>query len=44
VNRPTLKKENVTDGILPQFVALSELLLEGDKNHDFYCGLLIGNK
>jgi hypothetical protein len=45
VNRPTLKKENVTDGILPQFVALSEFLLEVDKNHDFYCGLLlVGNK
>jgi hypothetical protein len=44
VNRPTLKKENVMDGILPQFVALSELLLEVDKNHDFYCGLMVGNK
>jgi len=44
VNLPTLKKEIVTDGILPQFVALSELLLEVDKNHDFYCGLLVGNK
>jgi hypothetical protein len=44
VNRPTLKRENVLDGILPQFVALSKLLLEVDKNHDFYCGLLVGNQ
>jgi hypothetical protein len=39
VNAPTIKSENVTDGILPQFVALSELLLEIDKSQQFYCGI-----
>jgi hypothetical protein len=38
VNAPTIKSENVTDGILPQFVALSEILLEIDKSRQFYCG------
>ena len=40
----SLKSENVTDCILPQFVALSELLLEIDKGHEFYCGLRKGNE
>jgi hypothetical protein len=38
VNRPSIKKENVVDGILPQFVALSELLQEVDGSKQFYCG------
>jgi hypothetical protein len=33
VNSPSIKKENVGDGILPQFVALSELLLEVDSSN-----------
>ena len=44
VNKPTIKSCNVTDGILSQFVALSELLLEIDKNNDFYCGLSKGDE
>ena len=44
VNKPTIKSSNVTDGILPQFLALSELLLEIDKNNDFYCGLSKGDQ
>jgi hypothetical protein len=44
VNKPTIKSSNVTDGILPQFLALSELLLEINKNNDFYCGLLKGDQ
>jgi hypothetical protein len=43
VNRPTIKTANVTDGILPQFIALSDLLLEVDRDNKFYCGLLEGN-
>jgi hypothetical protein len=43
VKRPTIKTANVTDGILPQFVVLSNLLLEIDKDHKFYCGLAAGN-
>ena len=43
MNRPTIKTANVTDGILPQFIVLSELLLEVDKDNEFYCGLLEGN-
>jgi hypothetical protein len=44
VNKPTIKSSNVMDGILPQFLALSELLLEIDKNNDFYCGLSKGDQ
>ena len=29
--------------MLPQFAVLSELLLEVDKDHKFYCGLSKGN-
>ena len=43
VNRPTIKSANVTDGMLPQFAVLSELLLEVDKDNKFYCGLSKGN-
>jgi hypothetical protein len=43
INRPTIKTANVTNGILPQFIVLSDLLLEVDKNNEFYCGLLEGN-
>ena len=43
VNRPTIKTANVTNGMLPQFIALSELLLEIDKSNQFYCGLSEGN-
>jgi hypothetical protein len=42
VNRPTIKSANVTDGILPQFVVLSKLLLEVDTRKEFYCGRLVG--
>jgi hypothetical protein len=44
VNRPTIKSANVTDGILPQFVLLSTLLLAVDTESEFYCGLVAGNK
>jgi hypothetical protein len=44
INVPTIKFENVSDSILPQFVALSELLLEIDKSHEFYCGLPEGEE
>ena len=30
INVPTIKSENVSDGILPQFVALSKLATAGD--------------
>jgi hypothetical protein len=40
VNVPSIKKENVDDGILPQFVALSELLQEVDFSREFYCGTI----
>jgi len=40
VNCPTIKTSNVTDGILPQFVVLSDLLLEINKDNKFYCGLV----
>ena len=43
VNRPTIKTANVTDGMLPQFIVLSELLLEIDKDNEFYCGFSEGN-
>jgi hypothetical protein len=43
VNRPTIKTANVTDGILPQFIALSDLLLEVDRDNEFYCSLSEGN-
>ena len=33
-----VKKENVNDGILPQFAALLDLLLEVDTDQDFYGG------
>jgi len=42
--RPSIKKANVSDGILPQFVVLSKLLLEVDKEKQFYCGLVSGDK
>jgi hypothetical protein len=38
INSPSIKKENVDDGILTQFVALSELLQEVDGSNEFYCG------
>jgi hypothetical protein len=38
------KSCNATDGILSQFVALSELLLEINKNNDFYCRLSKGDE
>jgi hypothetical protein len=44
VGRPTAKKANVTDGILPQFAVLSSLLLEIDPNNEFYCGRKLGNE
>ena len=42
VNKATLKVDNVTDCILPQFCFLTELLLEIDINNEFYCGLVAG--
>lgn len=44
VNRPSIKNENVTDGVLPQFITLSELLLEVDVDNAFYCGLTAGQE
>jgi hypothetical protein len=44
VNRLTIKSANVTDGILPQFVLLSMLLLEVDTRKDFYFGMLAGKE
>jgi hypothetical protein len=44
VNKPTIKSSNIMDDILPQFLALSELLLEIDKNNNFYCGLSKGDQ
>jgi hypothetical protein len=44
VNAATLKVDNVTDCILPQFCYLTELLLEVDINNEFYCGLVAGNE
>jgi hypothetical protein len=43
VTRPTIKSANVTDGILCQFVVLSDLLLEINKDNAFYCGMTAGN-
>jgi hypothetical protein len=36
INSPSIKKENVDDGILPQFAALSELLQEVDGSNKYY--------
>jgi hypothetical protein len=41
---PSIKKANVSDGILPQFAVLSKLLLEVDKDNQFYCGMVSGDK
>jgi hypothetical protein len=41
-NKQTVKEDNVTDGILPQFAVLSELLLEIDPYQVFYCGPVTG--
>jgi hypothetical protein len=43
VNRATHKSANVTDRMLPQFKFLTDILLELDPTHDFYCGPVVGN-
>ena len=43
VTHPSIKSANVSDGMLQQFIVLSDLLLEVDKDNDFYCGLTAGN-
>jgi hypothetical protein len=43
VTRPSIKSANVSDGILCQFIVLSDILLEMDKDNEFYCGLTAGN-
>jgi hypothetical protein len=43
VTRPSIKITNVLDGMLPQFIVLSDLLLDMDKDHEFYCGPVEGN-
>jgi len=43
VNSPSIKSANVSDGILCQFIVLSDLLLEIDKDNEFYCGFMSGN-
>ena len=44
VNQPTLKDDNVKDCILPEFITLTELLLDIDAGKDIYCGLEAGNE
>jgi hypothetical protein len=44
VNHQTTKTVNVMDGILPQLVVLLDLLLEINKDNEFYCGLFVGNE
>jgi hypothetical protein len=39
-----MKSDNVTDGILPHFAYLSQLLLEIDQDNRFYCGMEAGNE
>jgi hypothetical protein len=43
VSRPSIKSANVSDGILCQFIVLSDLLLEIDKDKEFNCGFMAGN-
>jgi hypothetical protein len=44
VTRATLKSDNVTDRILPQFLLLSDILLEIDQGNEFYCGMVAGDE